>query len=100
MRVRTRPAAGAEQSATQAAESEGLRFLRKVAEVVCYECDATHELEEEPAAYVITISGHGEALKFYFDRAEVDDIDGESFRLAAMRFLERCLQTFRNDRVH
>jgi hypothetical protein len=81
-------------------ESEGLRFLKRVAEVICYECDVTHTFAAEPGAYVITVSGKGDALTFYFDRADVDDIDGESFRLAAMRFLERCLKTFGNQRVH
>ena len=84
----------------EADESEGLRFLRRMAEIICHECDVTHLLVEEPNAYVIAITGNGDTLKFYFDRADVDDIDGDNFRIAAMRFLERCLKTFRGRSVH
>jgi hypothetical protein len=55
---------------------------------------------EEPGAYVVRVTGNVDTLDFYFDRADVDDIDGENFRDAAMRFLERCLKTFRGRSVH
>ena len=80
--------------------SEGRRFLVRIAELVCSECGVTYEFVEEPGAYVITVTGKGQTLRFYFERADADDIDDDNFNIAAMRFLERCLKTFRNASVH
>jgi hypothetical protein len=91
---------GTSRETAGAGESEGLRFLKRMAEVICHECEVTHTLVEDPDACIITVTGDGDSVEFYFARADIDDIEGGSFRIAAMRFLEHCLKTFRSRSVH
>ena len=84
----------------EAIESEGLAFLKRIAEVVCRECEVTHTLVEERGTCVITVTGNDDVVKFYFNQAEFEDMDCEKFRVGAMKFLEHFLKTFRARSVH